>query len=141
MSEIAGVRSSSLLVERLSCGQRRGRSRRCSIAAQLLSEWIAAMPMPKPGDDLREVLEVAHQGAAPGLEVELVRHDQGVARLHHLRFDAAAAEEAALVDRAVDGAVGAQDEHVVGVGGFVGAGQAQVVARRCGPASRRRRCC
>src|ERR1700682_1538720 len=63
-------------------------------------------------EDLREVLQVADQRPAEGLEVELGRDDQRVARLHHLRFEAAAAEPAALLAGLRHGAVGAQDEHV-----------------------------
>src|SRR6195952_985149 len=40
------------------------------------------------GEDLCKVLEVAHERAAPGLEVQLVRNDECVAGLHDLRFEA-----------------------------------------------------
>src|SRR5689334_13542304 len=111
---------------------------RPAVSSSLRSAWLLVERVDRgdadaePREDLREVLEVAHQGSAPRLEVELVRNDERVAGLQHLRLEAAATEEAAPVRRGVDGAVGAQDEHVLGVGGFVGAGEAQVVAR--GPA-------
>jgi hypothetical protein len=49
-----------------------------------------------------------------------------------MRLERAAAEEAALVVGVAHRAVGAQDEHVRRVGGLVGAGELEVVAR--GPA-------
>ena len=65
-------------------------------------------------EDLRPVLQVAHQRAAPGFVVELVRNDQRVTRIQRLLADAfAEAEQAAAVVAGVrDGAVGAQDEHL-----------------------------
>src|ERR1700712_5213030 len=71
-------------------------------------------------ENRREVLQVADRGAAPGLEVELGRHDQRITRLHDLRLQAVAPEEAAAVPRVAYGAVGAQDEHVLRFGGLVG---------------------
>src|SRR6185369_9107206 len=80
-------------------------------------------------EDLRPVLQPAHERAAPGLEVELGGHEHGVARAQRLAGNAAAeAEEVARIGRSNDGAVRAQDEGVAGVGGFLDAGKLQVLA-------------
>src|SRR5437868_4824934 len=80
-------------------------------------------------EDLRPVLQVAHQRATPCFIVQLVRHDDCVARLKYLRLDAAVAEETSTVIGACDGTVRTQDEHVRLVCGLVEAGQAHIVAR------------
>src|SRR6218665_895195 len=63
-------------------------------------------------EDLRPVLQVAHEGPAPGLVVELVGHHHGVAGREGGGLQVVAAEEAAVVVGVHHRAVGAQHEHV-----------------------------